>query len=213
MRGLSEKGSKPNTQLPQQWEGTVFHAPTADEQQQLRGNSNPSTTNVGFRGIQGLRDELGETSFKPEEKIRTHEGAHEYLTAASPEHLFAACRGMFPMPSKTSFSLKDTWGEMALWPRAVGSMGRADSLNRLAGRVYDRWRLSHSTGARPGVQVEPPGGAPKGLLEEEGPHHQAHPKAQKQQAPVPSNARRRWKQRAPGRYGIGFRHRKKATTL
>ncbi|KAG8343175.1 hypothetical protein ERJ75_000179700 [Trypanosoma vivax] len=111
-RCASSQRSEHNTQLPQQWAEMVFHAPTAGEQKQLHGA--PLTTNVGFRGVQALRDKLGGTSFKPEEKIRTYEGAFEYLTATSPEHLFAARRAMFPMPSKLCFLLQDAWGEMML---------------------------------------------------------------------------------------------------
>ncbi|KAG8339071.1 hypothetical protein ERJ75_001066500 [Trypanosoma vivax] len=72
-RGVGAQRSVPNVQLPQQWAGTVFHAPAADEQQLL--HDVPLATNVGFRGVQVFRDELSETSFKPEEKIRMHEGA------------------------------------------------------------------------------------------------------------------------------------------
>ncbi|KAH8609350.1 hypothetical protein ERJ75_001209000 [Trypanosoma vivax] len=104
-RCASAQRSEPNTQLPQQREVTVFHAPQTGEQQ-LQENNNPLMANVGFRRMQGLRDELGETSFRPEEKIRTHEGALEYLTATSPEHLCAARRGMFPMLSKPGFCCK-----------------------------------------------------------------------------------------------------------
>ncbi|KAH8617755.1 hypothetical protein ERJ75_000340300 [Trypanosoma vivax] len=97
----------------------VFHASKAGERQLPQENNSPLTTNVGFRGIQALRDELGEASFRPEEKIRTYEGTLGYLMATSPEHLFAARRGMFPMPSSPRFLLQYAWDAMALWTRAT----------------------------------------------------------------------------------------------
>ncbi|KAG8342519.1 hypothetical protein TRVL_06654 [Trypanosoma vivax] len=176
----------------------VFHAPTAGEQKQ--DNNSPLTTNVGFRGVQALRDKLGGTSFKTEEKIRTYEGAFEHLAATSPEHLFAAFRAMFPMPTKPGFSLQDAWCETALWIRTVGEMGLVDGLNRLGRCVCNRRRLLRAESAHPGMQAESFPGALKGPRKEEGPHHHAHPKAQKKQTPVLSNVRR-FRCGGMGRYG------------
>ncbi|KAH8620308.1 hypothetical protein ERJ75_000087100 [Trypanosoma vivax] len=102
-RAMAER-SEPNAQLPQQWAGTIFHAPAAGKQQQY--NNSPLTTNVGLRGVQVMRDKLSEASFKTEENICTHEGALDYWMAALPEHLFAACRDMFPTPPKLGFCSK-----------------------------------------------------------------------------------------------------------
>ncbi|KAG8338925.1 hypothetical protein TRVL_10248 [Trypanosoma vivax] len=129
--------------------------------------------NVGFREIQGLLDKLSEASFKAEEKVRTHEGALEQSEATLPEHLFAAWRGMFPMPSKPGFLLQDAWDAVAVWTWAVGEVGLTEGLSRLGRCAYNRWRLLRATGAGPGIQAEPLVRALKGPREEEGPHHQA----------------------------------------
>ncbi|KAG8339090.1 hypothetical protein TRVL_10082 [Trypanosoma vivax] len=145
--------------------------------------------NVGFRGIQGLRYELGEVSFKPEEKNRTCEGALEYLTATSPEHLLAARSGTFPMPPKPDFSSQSAWGAVAAWEGTVGEMGLTEALDRLGTRAYNRRRPLHAASARPEAQAESFAGGPEDPRKEEGPRHQARPKAQKKQTPAPSNAR------------------------
>ncbi|KAG8343053.1 hypothetical protein TRVL_06115 [Trypanosoma vivax] len=186
-RCASTQRSEHNTQQLQQCEGMLFHAPAAGEQKQ--DNNSPLTTNVGFRGVQVLPYKPSETSFKAEEKIRTYEGALEYLTATSPEHLLAARRGVFPMPTKPGFLLQDAWDETALWIRTVGEMGPVDGLNRLGRCAYNRRRLLRLARAHPGMQAESLAGALKGPRKEEGPHHHAHPKAQKRQTPVLSNAR------------------------
>ncbi|KAG8340863.1 hypothetical protein TRVL_08313 [Trypanosoma vivax] len=72
-RDAKVQRGEPNTQLAQRWAYTVFRAPTTGEQQQQRDA--PLTSNVWFRAVPGLWDELRETSFKPQEKIRTCEGA------------------------------------------------------------------------------------------------------------------------------------------
>ncbi|KAG8340724.1 hypothetical protein TRVL_08448 [Trypanosoma vivax] len=64
MRGFSAQRGEPNAQQPLQWAGAVFPAPTTGEQQQQQQNNSPLMGNVGFRGIQRLRDKHGETSFK-----------------------------------------------------------------------------------------------------------------------------------------------------
>ncbi|KAH8607031.1 hypothetical protein ERJ75_001446000 [Trypanosoma vivax] len=109
MRGASAQRSEPNTKQAHRSTVMVSHASKAGERQPPQENNNPLTTNVGFRGIQGLRDELGEAPFEPEEKIRTDEGALEYLMATSPEHLCTACRDTFPMPPKPVFCSKTHW--------------------------------------------------------------------------------------------------------
>ncbi|CCD21425.1 hypothetical protein, conserved in T. vivax [Trypanosoma vivax Y486] len=129
-RGASAQRSQPNTQPPQQCSGMLHHAAATDEQQQLHGA--PLTTNVGFRGTQGLQHKVSGTSFKPEEKIRTCEGVLEYLMATPAEQLFAAFRGMFPVPSKPGFCCKTHWA------RAVGGMGLTEGLNRPGRCVYNR---------------------------------------------------------------------------
>ncbi|KAG8339107.1 hypothetical protein TRVL_10067 [Trypanosoma vivax] len=78
---------------------------------------------------------------------------------------------------------------MALWVRAVGEIGLMEALNRLGRSVYNRRRLLHAAGARPGMQVESFAGAPKGPRKEEDTYHQACLKARKQQAPGLSKAR------------------------
>ncbi|KAG8339092.1 hypothetical protein TRVL_10081 [Trypanosoma vivax] len=118
--------------------------------------------NVGFRGIQGLRYELGEVSFKPEGKIRTHEGTLECLMATSPEHLLAARSGTFPMPPKPDFSSQSAWGAVAAWEGTVGEMGLTEALDRLGTRAYNRRRPLHAKSVRPGMKAESFGGAPKG---------------------------------------------------
>ncbi|KAH8609192.1 hypothetical protein ERJ75_001260700 [Trypanosoma vivax] len=84
-RGASAQRSEPNTQLPQKWPGTVFHAPTAGERQQPHANNSPQTTNVGLFGIQVLRDKLSVGPFKPEETIRTHEGTPDSEKILKPD--------------------------------------------------------------------------------------------------------------------------------
>ncbi|KAG8338805.1 hypothetical protein TRVL_10370 [Trypanosoma vivax] len=111
--------------------------------------------------MQVLRDKLREASFRPEEKIRTCEGALEYLVAASPEHLFAARSGVFPMPSKPGFLLQDAWDAAAAWARTVGKMGLTEGLNRLGTRAYNRRLILHAASARPRMKAESPTGALK----------------------------------------------------
>ncbi|KEG07490.1 hypothetical protein DQ04_09651050 [Trypanosoma grayi] len=53
---------------------------------------------VGLREIQELRNKFVEKGFRPEENIRTFEGALEYLFGASPEQPLAAYRVLFPSP-------------------------------------------------------------------------------------------------------------------
>ncbi|KAG8338854.1 hypothetical protein TRVL_10319 [Trypanosoma vivax] len=115
--------------------------------------------------MQVLQDKLSEMSFRAEEKICTREGALGHLMATSLEQLLQVCRDMFSMPPKPGFLLQDTWDEMVLWVRTVGKMGLMEALNRLGRCVYNRWRLLHTAGARPGMQAESPGGAPKGPKE------------------------------------------------
>ncbi|KAG8339758.1 hypothetical protein ERJ75_001042400 [Trypanosoma vivax] len=138
-RGAGAQRSEPNTKQAHRSTGMVSHASKAGkQQQQQQEKNNPLTTNVGFRGIQGLRDELGEAPFEPEEKIRTDEGALGYLMATSPERLFSARRDMFPMPPKNCFLFQDALDAMALWTRAVGGMGLTEGLNRPGRCVYNR---------------------------------------------------------------------------
>ncbi|KAG8340421.1 hypothetical protein TRVL_08748 [Trypanosoma vivax] len=188
-RGASAQRGEPNTQLPQQWAGTVFPLPATGEQQQPQENNAPQTTNVGLRGIQVLRDKLSVGPFKPEETIRTHGGTLGHLAKIPPEQLFAGRRGMFSMPSKPGFLLQDAWNAIAVWAKGVGEMGLTEGLQRIGARAYNRRRLLHAKSARLGMQAESPGGALKGPRREEGPHHQTCLKARKQQAPAPSNAR------------------------
>nr|CCC49828.1 hypothetical protein, conserved in T. vivax [Trypanosoma vivax Y486] len=101
-RGLSAQRGESDAQQLQQCADTVFHAHTAGERQE---NNDPLMANVGLRGMQVLRGKLSDASFKPEEKIRTHEGALEYLTATSPRQLLTA-RRVFPMPPRPVFCCK-----------------------------------------------------------------------------------------------------------
>ncbi|KAG8340233.1 hypothetical protein TRVL_08941 [Trypanosoma vivax] len=93
------------------------------------------------------------------------------------------------MPPKPGFLLQDARGEMVLWVRTVGEVGPADGLNRPGRCVYDRQRLLHAAGARPGMQAESLNEALEGPRRGKGPHHQASPKVQKQQTPVPSQTK------------------------
>ncbi|KAH8619081.1 hypothetical protein ERJ75_000215200 [Trypanosoma vivax] len=154
VRGASAQRGEASAQLQRQWARTFFHVPPSGERQQKQENNNPLATNVWFRGIQGLRDKLGEGSFRAGEKIRAYEGALGHLTATSPENLFAACRGMLPMLSKPCLLLQDAWGEMAIWAGTVGEMGLMDGLNRLGRCAYNRQRPVRAAGAHPGMQLD-----------------------------------------------------------
>ncbi|KAH8619907.1 hypothetical protein ERJ75_000118400 [Trypanosoma vivax] len=99
--------------------------------------------------MQVLRDELSEASFKPEEKVHTHDGAPDKLEATSPEHLCGARSDMFPMPSKPGFLLQDVWNAVAAWARTVGEMGLAEGLKRIGTRAYNRRRPLRAKSVRP----------------------------------------------------------------
>ncbi|KAH8612849.1 hypothetical protein ERJ75_000847600 [Trypanosoma vivax] len=151
---------------------------------------------------------------------------------------------MFPMPSSAGFLLQDARDAAAAWDVAVGEMALAEGPQRIGTRAYNRRRPLRAKSARPGVQVEPPGGAPKGPRGEEGPHHQARRQERRNNrrlrratrdasaagewGTTVQRAMRRWlaslvgsqkvrsgpgNNELQGRYGIGFRRRRKKTTL
>ncbi|KAG8340797.1 hypothetical protein TRVL_08375 [Trypanosoma vivax] len=80
-RGADAHTARTKSQLPQQCKDTVFNAPPSGEQQ--RAQAEPMATKIGFRGTQGMRNKLSETSFDREEKTRTDKVSLVYLMAVS----------------------------------------------------------------------------------------------------------------------------------
>ncbi|KEG08012.1 hypothetical protein DQ04_08211010 [Trypanosoma grayi] len=114
---------------------TVTHTAEMGGHAERPFNALGAQPQVGLRGIRELTNQFVEKGFRPEENIRTFEGALGYLFGTSPEQFLAAYRGFFPLPMKPGFDLGQAWGNFVAWVHAIrrgGNFGRTGAIGQTA---------------------------------------------------------------------------------
>ncbi|KEG07049.1 hypothetical protein DQ04_11111010 [Trypanosoma grayi] len=144
---------------------------------------------VGLRGIQELKNKFVDKGFRPEENIRTFEGAMEYLVETSPEQLLAAYRDLFPLPIRPGFELCQAWDNFVAWIYAIRHEGMSAEQSQLGRRLYYQLRVAQAAKENPGVNIQTLANAISDPRKEEDPVFQAVQKAKKHSAHPPSYAR------------------------